>query len=122
MTNPVPFDFVLDYLPSNILLKKMFGMHYIYQGKRILLILRKRGNEPELNGIWLATVRKHHESLKNDIPGFGVFTVKGYEQEGNWLFLRDKTDDFEENAIKACELISRGDPRVGRETKKAPIV
>ena len=97
-------------------------MHYIYLGKRIMLILRKRGNEQELNGIWLATVKKHHESLKADIPGFGGFTVKGYEHEGNWLFLRDDYDDFEEAALKACELISHGDPRVGRETAKAPVV
>jgi hypothetical protein len=121
MTSSVPFDFVLDYLPSNIILKKMFGMHYIYLGKKIMLILRKRGNEPELNGLWLATVIKHHESLKNDVPGLGGFTVKGYEHQGNWLFLQDDYPDFEEAAIKACELITRGDPRVGRETAKGPI-
>jgi len=122
MTPSVPFDFVLDYLPSNIILKKMFGMYYIYLGKKIMLILRKRANEPELNGIWLATEKKHHESLKIELPGFGGFTVKGYEHQGNWLFLRDDFDDFEGTAIKVCELISHGDLRIGRETAKGPIV
>jgi hypothetical protein len=124
MTNDImttlPFDFVLDYLPPGIVVKKMFGMHYIYLGKRIMLILRKRNNEPEWNGVWVATSRAHHESLKNDIPELGSFSFEGDERQGNWLMIPDKAEDFEGAAIKVCELISHGDPRIGKVTEKSP--
>src|SRR5665213_648586 len=106
MTNAAPFDFVFDYLPTNITVKKMFGMHYIYLGKRIMLILRRRENEPELNGIWIATGKEYHQSLKNNVPELGAFFIDNNERHGNWLFLRDDMDDFEGAAIKICELIS----------------
>jgi len=117
----VPFDFVFDYLPADITVKKMFGMHYIYLGKRIMLILRRRDNEPELNGIWVATGKEHHESLKNNVPELGAFFIDNNERHGNWLFLRDHADDFEGAAIKICELIAHGDPRIGKVTEKPPI-
>ena len=34
MTTSIPFNFVFDYLPDSIVVKKMFGMHYIYLGKK----------------------------------------------------------------------------------------
>jgi hypothetical protein len=117
----IPFDFVLDYLPTNITLKKMFGMHYIYMGKRILLILRKRNNEPQFNGVWVATTRSHHESLKNEIPELVSTSIVGDEQPGNWLLIHESAEDLEGASIKVCDLISRGDGRIGRVTKKSPV-
>jgi hypothetical protein len=119
MTN-TPFDFVLDYLPSGIIIKKMFGMHYIYLGKRIMLILRQRPNEPELNGVWIATSKKHHDSLKEHIPELGAFFINNDERQGNWLFLKDDAEDFEGAAITVCGLISHGDQRIGNVTEKSP--
>ncbi|HEY4323529.1 MAG TPA: hypothetical protein VGN20_06070 [Mucilaginibacter sp.] len=116
----IPFDFVFDYLPTGTVVKKMFGMHYIYLGKRIMLILRQRGNEPEFNGVWVATSKIHHESLKNDVPELGGFFIKGNEQHGNWLLIHDSVEDFEGAVIKACELISHGDPRIGNVTERSP--
>ncbi|MDB5022841.1 MAG: hypothetical protein JWP78_596 [Mucilaginibacter sp.] len=72
MAKPVPYEFVFDYLPACIIVKKMFGMHYLYLGKRIRFILRRQDNEPDLNGIWIATSKQHHPSLKKDIPGIGL--------------------------------------------------
>jgi hypothetical protein len=80
MAQPILFDFVFDYLPAGITVKKMFGMHYIYLGKRIMLILRKSDNQSEWNGIWVATSKAHHESLKNNIPEFGPFFLNGNER------------------------------------------
>ena len=96
-------------------------MHYIYLGKRIMIILRRSVNQPELNGIWVATSKGHHESLKNNIPELGAFFIDNNERHGNWLFLRDDEDDFEGAAIKVCDLISHGDPRIGNVTEKAPL-
>jgi hypothetical protein len=121
MTNPVPYEFVFDYLPNGIIVKKMFGMHYIYSRKKIMLILRRRLNEPEFNGVWVATTKSHHDSLRKDVPELGSFFWNGNEQHGNWLVIRDGVDGFEEAAIKVCELISHGDPRIGNLTEKAPL-
>ncbi|MGZ3749966.1 MAG: hypothetical protein ACXVB0_24295 [Mucilaginibacter sp.] len=121
MVRPVPYEFVFDYLPSGIITKKMFGMHYIYLSKRIMLILRKQEKESDLNGIWVATSKEHHENLKKSIPELGSFFINQDERHGNWLFLSGDAEDFEEAAIKVCELISHGDPRIGRLTEKAPL-
>lgn len=120
MTKPVPFDFVLDYLPQSIILKPMFGMHYIYLGKKIMIILRSRNNEPELNGVWLATNKTHHQSLKKEIPELSPAFIAGDERESNWLFVHPDAEGFEEAAIKICELVSHGDLRVGNITSKPP--
>jgi hypothetical protein len=121
MVKPIPFDFVFDYLPTGITVKKMFGMHYIYLGKRIMLILRSRDNEKDLNGVWVATSKEHHESLKNNIPELGAFFINSDERHGNWLLIADNAEDFEGAAIKVCELISHHDPRIGKLTEKAPL-
>src|ERR1700748_1367975 len=109
MANPIPYEFVFDYLPGNIIVEKMFGMHYIYLQRRIMMILRLRLNEPEFNGLWVATNKSHHESLQRDVPDLGHFFWAGNEQRGNWLLIQDGVDGFEEAAIKVCELISHGD-------------
>lgn len=38
--------------------------------------------------------------------------------ESNWQNLPADANDFEEMVIRACELILRGDQRIGRETKR----
>ena len=117
----IPYEFVFDYLPAGITSKKMFGMHYIYWGKKLMLMLRKRDNEPEMNGIWVATNTKYHESLKKDVAVFVPFKMDGYEHEGNWLLIPDNAEELEEAAIRVCEMISHGDPRIGNLTKKPPL-
>ncbi len=121
MAHPVPFDFVFDYLPAGITVKRMFGMHYIYWGKRILLILRKSQKEQEWNGVWVATSRDYHESLKNDMPALGAFFLDEKDRHSNWLLLKDNTEDFEADVIKVCEMIAHGDPRIGKVTEKPPL-
>jgi hypothetical protein len=121
MAQRAPFDFVFDYLPTGITVKRMFGMHYIYWGKRILMILRKSQKEPEWNGVWIATSRDHHETLKAIVPELDAFYLDEYDRHSNWLLLKDDADDFEGPAIKVCELIAHGDPRIGKVTEKPPL-
>lgn len=121
MAHPIPYEFVLDYLPADIIIKKMFGMHYIYWRKKIMLILRRRLNEPEFNGIWVATNKSHHITLQKDVHPLGPFFWDGNEQRGNWLLIPDGVDGLEEACIKICELITHGDPRIGNLTEKAPL-
>lgn len=121
MAKAVPYNFVLDYLPDSIIIKYMFGWHYVYRGKKLMIVLSKTLKRPEWDGIWIATEREHHESLFKDVPELQPFFMDMVERESNWLLLPAEAEDFETSAIKICEMISHGDIRVGRVTKKAPL-
>lgn len=122
MPKTIPFDFVFDYLPRNVVIKSMFGMQYIYLGRKLMLMLRKSVKDVDMNGVWVATAKEHHRSLENDIPAMvGYVLDNGDTYESNWRLIKDDRDDFEEAAIKVCELIAHGDPRIGKLTKKAPL-
>jgi hypothetical protein len=43
MKKPMPFDFLLGYLPAGVIVKLAIGMFYIYFDKKIMLIFRKTG-------------------------------------------------------------------------------
>ncbi len=120
MKKTMPYDFLLDYLPASVVIKPAIGMYYIYFEGKIVLIFRKVLKNPQHNGIWIATKRGDHASLKATIPAVIDF-VFGEEEalEPNWLQLKDDQDDFEEAAIALCELISRHDKRIGKTTPKA---
>ena len=119
MAKLIPFDFVYDYLPRNVITKSMFGMYYIYLNKKIVLILRKASKNLDMNGIWVATSKKYHQSLELEIPALADFVLdNGEMHDSEWRLIKVNDDDFEEAGIKVCELISHGDKRIGKETKK----
>jgi hypothetical protein len=120
MKKPMPFDFLLDYLPASVVIKPAIGMYYIYFEGKIVLIFRKTGKNPQHNGLWIAARREDHASLKADIPAITDF-VFGEDEvfEPNWLQLKDDHDDFEEAATVICELVSHRDKRIGKPTAKA---
>lgn len=119
MKKPLPFDFLLDYLPASVVIKPAIGMFYIYFGGRIVLIFRKVGKNPQHNGIWIATRREDHASVKADIPAVTDFDFGNEVFEPNWLQLKDDHEDFEEAAIALCEWVTRRDKRIGKITPKA---
>ena len=121
MKKPTPFDFLLDYLPAGIVVKPAIGMFYIYFDKKIVLIFRKTGKNPQQNGIWISTRREEHDSLKTEIPAITNFSLdEGIDT--TWLLLRDSHEDFETAAIQLCELVSRKDERIGKVTPGSRIV
>jgi hypothetical protein len=123
MAKLIPYDFVFDYLPVHVIVKQMFGMHYIYLNKKIVLILRKAGKNENMNGIWVATSREHHQSLSDDVPAMKDFVLdNGEMHDSNWRLIKEDDDDFEAAAIRICELISHGDKRIGKETKKGAML
>jgi hypothetical protein len=93
-----PYDFIVDYLPAAIIVRRVFGMYYIYLNQKNMLILRKLSKNQNLHGIWIATGKDFHASLKAAVPSIA---------------------DFEMAAIKICGLISHGDPRIGKLTEKS---
>jgi len=115
MKKSMPFDFLLDYLPANIVVKPAIGMFYIYFDGKIVLIFRKTNKNPQHNGIWISTQRAHHASLKASIPTITDFVLEeGFDTA--WLLLNDKHEDFESAAIQLCELVTHKDKRIGKVT------
>lgn len=113
----IPFDFVLEYLSIEaLLIRPMFGCHAVYTRGKIVLILRQRKDFPNDNGVWLATIKEHHLSLKKDFSPLRSISLFGDKPSG-WQNLPADADDFEKAVIKACELILKGDPRIGKIPK-----
>ena len=116
--NRVPFQFVLDeIMPLRLEIKRMFGFTYIYLDQRILLALRDAKKQPNTNGIWIFTEANHIESLRREFP---ALPRQNFWKSGTkaWVILATKLEIFEEYALKVCELILRGDRRLGRVTHR----
>ena len=113
----VPHAFVLDALaPLSPHTRSMFGCLAIYVGDKIVLLLRDRPDRPADNGVWLATTMEHHESLRREFPNMRSIQLLGKGVTG-WQILAMDTPDFESAALRACELIVAGDPRIGKVPK-----
>ena len=111
---PVPHEFVLDALaPLSPWTRPMFGCLAVYVGEKIVLILRDKPNYTDDNGVWLATRKEHHESLRREFPNMRSIRVLGSDVT-SWQILPVDAPDFEEAALRACELILAGDARIGK--------
>jgi hypothetical protein len=110
----VPFEFVLEALaPLEPRTNPMFGCLAVYVGEKIVVILRDRPKYPKDNGVWLATTQEHHQTLRAEFPTMRSVGLLGKKITG-WQVLPSDAADFEAAAIRACELIIAGDPRIGK--------
>ena len=75
--------------------------------------LREKQKQREDNGVWLATTEEHHTSLRWEFPSMRSIQLFGKEVTG-WQVLPADAADFEEAAIRACDLIIARDPRIGK--------
>jgi hypothetical protein len=117
----IPFDFVLEQLYSaDVEIKPMFGCFALYVRNKIVLILRKKKAGAHDNGVWVATSKEHHASLKAIFPS--MRPIKVFGGKGNWQNLPADADDFEEMVIQVCEMILHGDIRIGKETESTKKV
>ncbi|MCB0351534.1 MAG: hypothetical protein KDD38_10145, partial [Bdellovibrionales bacterium] len=111
----VPFDFVLDALSSKMpTTKPMFGCTGVYVDGKIIFILRDRKRPVCDDGVWICTSSEHHESLRKIFSNMRSISVFETKKPTGWQILAADTDDFEESVLTACELVLRGDPRIGR--------
>ena len=110
-----PHEFVLDALgPVSPVTRPMFGCLAVYVKEKIVLILRdKAGAADADNGVWLATSEEHHRSLRREFPHMRSIQVFGTPVT-SWQVLPADASDFEESAMRACELVIARDPRIGR--------
>jgi hypothetical protein len=81
--------------------------------EKIVLILRDKPSQTADNGVWLATTKEHHQSLLQEFPNMRSIRVLGKKVTG-WQILPADAGDFEEAALRACELVLAGDPRIGK--------
>ncbi|MBP6833461.1 MAG: hypothetical protein KA978_21925, partial [Deltaproteobacteria bacterium] len=59
---------------------------------------------------------EHHDSLRKELPSIRSITVFGTGESG-WQVIPAAAESFEEEVLWACELVRRGDPRVGKLPK-----
>jgi len=110
----LPHQFVLDALePLSPVTKPMFGCLAVYVKEKIVLILRDRHDHVADNGVWLATSEEHHASLRRDFPHMRSLQLFN-RAVTHWQILPVDASDFEESAMRACELVIARDPRIGR--------
>jgi hypothetical protein len=113
----VPHEFVLEALaPLAIRTRPLFSCLAVYLGEKIVLALRDRPTSPADNGVWIATTPPHHESLRRELPSLRSIQLFGKPVSG-WQIIPADAPDFEESALRACELIAAKDPRIGKVPK-----
>jgi hypothetical protein len=91
----------------------MFGCVAIYVGEKIVLVLRDKPSSACDNGVWLATTLEHHDSLRQEFPNMRSIKLLGKKVTG-WQVLPADAPNFEESALRACELIVASDRRIGK--------
>jgi len=112
-----PFPFVLEELVSiRPTVKQLFGFTYVYLDEKLLFSLRDSGNKTGSNGMWLYTTVEDVDSLASEFPQLSRRYLWRSGRNA-WVILASKLEGFEEYAFRACELILKGDPRIGRVSR-----
>lgn len=118
----IPFPFVIDELESlRPTIRSVFGFTHVYLEDKLLFSLRDSTTQTGSNGIWLYTTTEQADSLAReftDLPRRQIWR----SGKKAWIILASRLPEFEEHAFKACELILRGDRRIGRLSRRmSPI-
>lgn len=110
----VPFPFVLDELaPLDPFTRPMFGCLAVYVGEKIVLILRDKSPADDDNGVWVVSTPELQRALLDELPRLEPIAILG-DQIGGWKKLASRSPEFEEDVLRACALILRGDERIGK--------
>jgi hypothetical protein len=110
----VPYEFVLDAIAAvSPRTRSMFGCLAVYVEDKIVLFLRDKRDASADNGVWLATTREHHESLRREFPNMRSIRLFGTKVT-EWQILPVDAADFEQAALRAGELIAARDARIGK--------
>jgi hypothetical protein len=95
----------------------MFGCLAVYIDEKIVVALRDKRDGTVDNGVWLATTKEHHETLRRELPSMRSIEVLGKAVTG-WQVIPADAAHFERDALRACELILARDPRIGKVPKR----
>ena len=112
-----PHPFVLEALASvNPEVRRLFSGFAVYAGNRLFTMLRDHAKCPQDNGMWLVLsegTNPQDASLRRDLPSLRPIQILG-SKISHWLLIPSDGADFEREALHACDLILRKDPRLGR--------
>jgi hypothetical protein len=119
-TQKTPHAFVVEALMAlNPEVRRMFSGFAVYLGDHIVCMLRDHPKSPRDNGIWLVLSESTNPTdpeLRREFP-----SIRSIELLGNkirhWLLIPSDSADFEMEALHACDLLLRHDPRFGRIPK-----
>ena len=115
-----PHAFVLEALtPLNPEVRRMFSGFAVYLGARIVCMLRDHEKSPRDNGVWLVLSERTDPAdreLRRELPSIRSIELLG-DKIGHWLLIPSDSPDFEIEALHACDLLLRRDPRLGRIPK-----
>lgn len=115
---PLPFPFIIDELESlRPTVRGVFGFTHVYLEDKLLFSLRDADTRTSSNGMWLYTTTEHADSLANEFPDLPRRQIWRSGKKA-WVILASRLGDFEENALRACELILSGDRRIGRVSQR----
>lgn len=117
----VPFSFVLDEINSlSPILKPMFGGFVAYIGEKMVLFLYDQEKWPGFKGVSLATTPEHYRSLAQEFSSTRDAEPQKIGKHP-WLLVPAGAVGFEEQVLKACELILKGDERIGRPPEEKQL-
>jgi hypothetical protein len=112
-----PHSFVLEALSAQSPeVRRMFSGFAVYIGDRLFMMLRDHVKSPQDNGVWLVLaegVDPADKSLRRDWPSLRSIQLLG-NKINHWLLIPSDGDDFEGEALHACDRVMRGDSRLGR--------
>ena len=115
-----PFPFVLDALaPLHPEVRRMFSGFAVYSGDRLICMLRDHSESPRDNGFWLVlseTTNPADRTLRREFPSLRSIELLG-GMIRHWLLIPVDGSNFETEALHACDLLLRHDPRLGRIPK-----
>jgi hypothetical protein len=113
----IPYPFILDALSSlEPETRRIFSGFGVYIGDKIVLMLRDRPKYPEDNGLWLVlseTANPADPTIRRDFPSLRPIRLLG-GKIGHWQLIPADSTTFEAEALHACELLLKRDPRLGR--------
>ena len=112
-----PHSFVLEALaPLNPEVRRMFSGFAVYLGDLLVLMLRETDKSVKDNGVWIVlseSTNPDDKKLRREFPSLRRIELLR-SKIGHWLLIPSDGPDFETEALRACELLLRRDPRLGR--------
>lgn len=115
-----PHAFVVDALmPLSPEVRRMFSGFAVYLGDRIVCMLRDHVKSPRDNGVWIVLSESTNPTdpgLRREFPSIRAIELLG-NKIGHWLLIPSDSPGFETDALHACDLLLRHDPRLGRIPK-----
>jgi hypothetical protein len=112
-----PYPFVLEALtPLNPEVRRMFSGFAVYVGDVLVLMLRDHATFAMDNGVWLVlseSTDPGDKKLRRELPSLRRIELL-HSKISHWLVIPSDGPDFEAEALHACDLLLRRDPRLGR--------